>query len=114
MAISFAFPFCRFSSFFVPIMSTWPIVMLRDVLWSIRNCLSSCGTFLSFAHLHSCDSSRHLHTHRRRSKFYGNSVAVKNPTFAYTIIIFIDRTSTYTITFTHHREGRLGSVVGLV
>src|SRR6218665_3767820 len=67
-----------------------------------------------FAHLHSCDSSRHLHTHRRRSKFYGNSVAVKNPTFAYTIIIFIDRTSTYTIAFIHHREGRLGSVLGLV
>src|SRR6218665_1892240 len=55
-----------------------------------------------------------LHTHRRRSKFYGNSVAVKNPTFAYTIIIFIDWTSTYTITFTHHSEGRLGSVLELV
>ena len=49
-----------------------------------------------------------MQTHRRRSKFYGNSVAAKNPTFAYAIIIFIDRTSTYTITFTHHREGGLG------
>jgi len=28
------------------------------------------------------------------------------------IIIFIDRTSTYTITFMHHRDGRLG--LGLV
>jgi len=27
---------------------------------------------------------------------------------AYIIIIFIDRTYTYTITFTHHRESRLG------
>jgi len=35
-------------------------------------------------------------------------VSENSPTFAYTIIIFIDRTSTYTISFTHHREGRLG------
>jgi len=41
-------------------------------------------------------------------------VAVNNPTFAYNIIIFIDLTSTYTITFTHHREGRLRSGLGLV
>jgi len=34
-------------------------------------------------------------------------VAENIPTFPDIIIIFIDRT--YTITFTHHREGRLGS-----
>jgi len=51
---------------------------------------------------------------RRISKFCDNSVAENNPTFAYIIIIFIDRTSTYTITFMHRREGRLGSELGLV
>jgi len=40
---------------------------------------------------------------RRRSKFCDNFMA-------YTVIIFINSTSTYT-TFTHHREGRLGSAV---
>jgi len=33
---------------------------------------------------------------------------------AYTFIIFINRTSTYPTTFTHHREGRLGAGLGLV
>src|SRR6218665_4072553 len=47
---------------------------------------------------------------RGRSKFrdYFNQI------FAYASIIFINRTSTYTITFTHHREGHLGSGLGLV
>jgi len=43
-------------------------------------------------------------------------MAESNPTFAYLIIIFINRTSTYIITFAHHREGRLGvrAMVSLV
>ena len=59
-------------------------------------------------------SSGAVNTEAVLSKFCDNSVVVNNPTFAYNIIIFIDRTSTYTITFTHHYEGRLGSGIGLV
>ena len=40
------------------------------------------------------------------SKFHHNSVVENNPTSAYTIIIFINRTSTSTIAFNHHNEGR--------
>ena len=43
---------------------------------------------------------------RCRSKFCDNPVA-------YTIIIFINQTSTYT-TFTHHQEGRLGLAVAAI
>jgi len=52
--------------------------------------------------------------YRRRSKFHDNSVVVNKPTFAYNIIIFIDQTSTYTITFMHYCKGHLGSGLGLV
>src|SRR6218665_1750104 len=48
---------------------------------------------------------------RPRCKFRHNSVAESSPTSAYTFIIFINRTSIYTITFMHLREGRLGSRV---
>jgi len=41
-------------------------------------------------------------------------MAADNATFANNIIIFIDGTSTYTIIFTHHPEGRLWSGLGLV
>src|SRR6218665_2667670 len=43
-----------------------------------------------------------------KSRYRDNSVAENNPTFAYTIIIFIEWTYTYTITFKHHCEGHLG------
>jgi len=43
-----------------------------------------------------------------QKKFCEYSVAESNPTFAYTIIIFTDRTSAYAVTFTHCCEGHLG------
>ena len=41
---------------------------------------------------------------------FARSVVENNPTSAYTIIIFINPTFTYIITFLHHHEGRLGLV----